>query len=50
MIIDEAASGLQAAKLAAVFSDQLGGSPRSTAGVTSERSVVGRAVMTPKPR
>jgi hypothetical protein len=45
IIIDDAASDAQAAKLAAVFSGQLGGAPAATAGMTSESLGAERAVM-----
>jgi hypothetical protein len=45
IIIDDAASDVQAAKLAAVFSGQLGGAPSATAGMRSESLGAERAVI-----
>ena len=45
IIIDDAASDAQAAKLTAVFSGQLGGTPAATAGLKSESLGAERAVI-----
>jgi hypothetical protein len=45
IIIDDAASDVQAAKLTAVFSGQLGGSPAATAGMRGEFLGAERAVI-----